>query len=176
MKPIDIQQFIDINYATEERKSRRKTGKKTQEFFTPWTIVKKMLDKVPEEDWRDPAKTFCEPCFGNGNFVLAIIYYRLSHGISLEDTFNTLYGVELMVDNVEECKQRIFNMLDDMELDYNRDALRDVLDAHLVCSDFFKWNFQEWREYSTEELKQIEKDKKKKNKKNVRCMPDEPTV
>lgn len=164
----DLKQYLDLTgYDNEVRRARRKTGEKTQEFFTPYEIVKKMCDKIPEEDWRDPHKTFLDPCCGNGQFILAIIYYRLSHGVSLEDTLKTTYAVELMQDNVEECKQRIFNMLDDMELDYNRDALRDVLDAHLVCSDFFEWNFQEWRKMTSEELKTTSKSPKKKNKKNV---------
>ena len=70
----NIQKFIDIDYATEERISRRKNPKvNTQEFFTPYSIVKKMCDKISEEDWSNPNKTFCEPSFGNGNFVLYII-------------------------------------------------------------------------------------------------------
>lgn len=70
----NIQKFIDIDYATEERISRRKNPKvNTQEFFTPYSIVKRMADKIPEEDWSNPNKTFCEPSFGNGNFVLYII-------------------------------------------------------------------------------------------------------
>ena len=37
-----IQQLLNIDkYATEERKSRRKGSKSTQEFFTPYEIVKR---------------------------------------------------------------------------------------------------------------------------------------
>ena len=44
-----IQQLLSLdNYATEERKARRKGSKSTQEFFTPYEIVKKMADKIPE--------------------------------------------------------------------------------------------------------------------------------
>ena len=44
-----IQQLLSIdNYATEERKARRKGSKSTQEFFTPYEIVKKMA-----EDFKD---------------------------------------------------------------------------------------------------------------------------
>ena len=35
----NIQQFIDHDYATDTRKDRRKV---TQEFFTPYSIVKRM--------------------------------------------------------------------------------------------------------------------------------------
>ena len=38
----NIQQFIYHDYATDSRVARRKTGKKTNEFFTPYFIVKRM--------------------------------------------------------------------------------------------------------------------------------------
>ena len=65
-----IKQLLNINdYATEIRIARRKGGQKsTQEFFTPYEIVKRMCDNVSENDWRNPDKTFLEPCFGNGQY------------------------------------------------------------------------------------------------------------
>lgn len=142
---IDIQQLIDLEYATDTRKSRRKGTNSTQEFFTPWTIVKKMCDKIPQSDWSNPEKTFLEPSFGNGNFVLAIIYYRLNAGIDWKTTLSTLYGIELMEDNVEECRERVLALLDAMDIDYDREEALSIMRRNLVCSDFFKWNFEEWR-------------------------------
>lgn len=50
----NIEQLLDLtNYATDTRVARRKTGKKTQEFFTPYSIVKRMCDKITDEDWSD---------------------------------------------------------------------------------------------------------------------------
>ena len=65
---MDIKKLIDTDYLTEIRKARRKGKNGTAEFFTPYSIVKKMCDKISEEDWSNPNKTFCEPTFGNGNF------------------------------------------------------------------------------------------------------------
>ena len=49
----DIKKFLDLNdYITPERKSRRKyclQGTGTGEFFTPYSIVKRMCDKVSDE-------------------------------------------------------------------------------------------------------------------------------
>ena len=58
----NIVEFLDLSdYATDIRKARRKGGtKSTQEFFTPYSIVKKMCDKISDEDWQDPSKTFCD--------------------------------------------------------------------------------------------------------------------
>ena len=101
-KNFNIEQFLDLSgYATDERVARRKNSDiNSQEFFTPYSIIKKMCDKISEEDWSDPEKTFCEPCFGNGQFILAIIYKRLIAGVDLMTTLKTLFGVELMEDNV----------------------------------------------------------------------------
>ena len=141
----DIKQFINNDYATEERKSRRKGSGSTQEFFTPFSIVKKMGNKIPDSDWSNSSKTFIEPCFGNGNFVLYIIYNRLQHNIDWKTTLSTLYGVELMQDNVDETKERVLNLLDQLEIDYDKQEATNIMNHNLVCSDFFKWDFENWK-------------------------------
>ena len=71
----NIEQFLDLSdYATDKRKARRKGVKSTQEFFTPYSIVKKMCDKISDEYWQNPSKTFLEPCCGHGNFIIYIIF------------------------------------------------------------------------------------------------------
>lgn len=140
-----IQQLLDLtNYATEERKARRKGLKSTQEFFTPYGIVKKMAEKVSDEVWADPTKTFCEPCFGNGQFVLYIIWNRIQHGVDYLTALKTCYGVELMQDNVEETYERIFNLLDLLKINYDKNNVLKILKKNLVCSDFFEWDFENW--------------------------------
>lgn len=140
-----IEQLLNINdYATETRKARRKGSKSTQEFFTPYEIVKKMAEKVSEEVWADPTKTFCEPCFGNGQFVLYIIWNRIRHGVDYLTAIKTCYGVELMQDNVKETYERIFNLLDSLEIDYDKNKVLRILKKNLVCSDFFEWDFENW--------------------------------
>lgn len=140
-----IQQLLDLtDYATEGRKARRKGSKSTQEFFTPYEIVKKMSEKVSEEVWADPTKTFCEPCFGNGQFVLYIIWNRIQHGVDYLTALTTCYGVELMQDNVEETYERIFNLLDLLKINYDKNNVLRILKKNLVCSDFFEWDFENW--------------------------------
>ena len=34
---------------------------KNGEVFTPKSLVEKMMDKIPEEKWKDPKATFLEP-------------------------------------------------------------------------------------------------------------------
>ena len=153
----NIENFLDLEgYDTNTRVSRRKgNSKSTQEFFTPYSIVKRMADKIPEEDWSNSDKTFCEPCFGNGQFVIYIIWNRLQHGIDWKTTLETCYGVELMQDNVYETHGRIIKLFDELGIDYDEDVAMDIMLRNLVCHDFFTWNFEEWRPYTNDELKKL---------------------
>ena len=155
----NIEDFLSLDgYDTDTRKSRRKNSKvNSQEFFTPYSIVLRMCNKVPEEDWADPDKTFCEPCFGNGQFVIYIIWNRLQHGIDWKTALETLFGVELMQDNVYETHGRIIKLFDALGIDYDEDIAMDIMLKNLVCHDFFTWNFEEWREMTEEEIKKSKK-------------------
>lgn len=141
---INIESFINRDYASEERISRRTGKNSTQEFFTPFSIVDRMCDKIPESDWTDSSKTFLEPSFGNGNFIVYIIWKRITSGISWHDALSTLYGVELMADNVQETKERICELLDKMEVKYDKAEVMNIMDKNLVCCDFFEWDFERW--------------------------------
>lgn len=145
----NIEQFLDLSdYATEERKDRRKNnknGKSTQEFFTPYSIVKKMCDKISDDDWSNPEKTFLEPAMGNGQFVIYIIWNRIQHGIDWKTALETCYGVELMQDNVDETYERIFDLFDKLNIDYDKDEALKIMHENLVCSDFFEWDFENWK-------------------------------
>ena len=157
---ITLQQLIDDykSHNTEVRKERRK---KTSEFYTPYSIVKKMMDKISADDWSDPEKTFCEPCFGDGNFVIGILYRRIvEYGIDWKTALETCYGVELMQDNVYETHGRIIKLFDALGIDYDEDEAMDIMLRNLVCHDFFTWDFEHWRPYTEEELKQISKKRK----------------
>ena len=163
---ITLQQLID-DYKSNNTEVRKERRKKTNEFYTPYSIVKKMMDKVPEEYWSDPEKTFCEPSFGDGNFIIAILYRRIvEHGIDWKTALETCYGVELMQDNVYETHGRIIKLFDALGIDYDEDDAMDIMLRNLVCHDFFTWDFEHWRPYTSDELKQISKKKTvKKTKK-----------
>lgn len=154
----DIEKFLDLSgYNTEERVNRRKTGKRTQEFFTPYSIVKRMCDKVSDEDWADPKKTFLEPSCGNGQFVIYMIYNRLQHGIDWKTALKTCFALDLMQDNIDEMKERVHKMLSQLCEDYNQAVATRIMDKNFVCHDFFTWNFEEWRPMTEEEIKKAKK-------------------
>ena len=151
----DIEKFIDIDYLTEDRIERKK---KTQEVFTPYCIVKKLMDNISEEDWADPDKTFLDPAGGNGNIVLGILYRRIhEYNIPWQKALENMYTLELMEDNVQESRQRVHELLRNIAPDYSPSVADEIMDKNFVCSDFFTWNFEEWHPYTEEELKKIKR-------------------
>lgn len=143
-----IEQIINKEYRTEDRLNRRTGELCTQEFFTPADIVFHMCDKVSPDKWKDTDANFLEPSFGNGNFLLAIIYLKIKNGSTPERALEHTYGVELMQDNVDEAKERILEMFDEFGYTYGKDLCKSIMDRNLVCSDFFKWDFENWKPVS----------------------------
>ena len=116
---------------------------KNGEVFTPKALVEKMMDKIPEEKWKDPKTTFLEPTFGSGNMLICMLERRISSGISPINALQTLFGVELMQDNVDLCKDRIRDVLRANKVKITK-KVNDIIDHNFVCSDFFKWDFENW--------------------------------
>ena len=139
-----IEQFIDHNYITDVRENRRRGNNGTQEFFTPFSIVQRMCNKIDDETWSDSSKTFLESSFGDGNFVCYIVWNRIQHGIDWQTALKTLYGVELQLDNVLECHDRVIDLLTKLGIEFDERTARKIMKKNLVCSDFFKWDFEHW--------------------------------
>ena len=141
----DIEKFLSLEgYATDKRQERRKGSGGSQEFFTPFKLIKKMGDKISEKAWSDPDKNFLEPCMGNGQMILYIIYNRIIHGIPWDITLSHLWGIDILEDNVRETHQRIHTLFEQMGIDYDKEMAQQIMDHNLVCSNFFDWDFQNW--------------------------------
>ena len=102
------------------------------EVFTPKWVVDKMLDQ-PEiaEKIADLSATFLEPSAGEGAFLVEILRRRLEIAADMStdaDTFginalrglSTLYGIELLEDNVEML---VMNMASTFERGYTQMAI-----------------------------------------------------
>jgi len=85
--------------------------KQTAEVFTPTSLVQEMLDKLEDENptlFSDPTKTFLDNSCGDGQFLSEIVIRKMERsGCTLEQALSTTYGVELMEDNVIECRKRL---------------------------------------------------------------------
>ena len=98
---------------TIDRLNRHKV---TQEDFTPLSVADPMLDTFGEDAFSDLSEdnNFLDPSCGIGNFMVNILNRRLKHCRTTDDALKALtsiYGIELMADNVEVCRQRLFDTI-----------------------------------------------------------------
>ena len=126
---------------TEETRQRRR--KSTAEIFTPIELVNKMLDKFSPESW-EPKKTFLDPAAGNGNFLVEVLRRKVEvHHHEPVQAISTIYAVELMADNVQELKSRLFHQMVGY-LGKDRDKLTvvlTILSKNIVCHDALTYDY-----------------------------------
>ncbi len=112
---------------------REKTRvKATGEVFTPTPLVEEILDKMDPESFKDPTKTFLDPSCGDGQFLASVLYRKLHSGIDFETALSTIYGVDLMDDNVELCRERLL---------CGREDLRHIVERNIVCHDALTYDY-----------------------------------
>lgn len=108
--------------AEQQVKSRQRVADHG-EVFTAEREVKAMCDLVKQETERIESR-FLEPACGNGNFLAEVLTRKLAvvksrYGKSPFDyerysvlAMTSLYGVDILEDNAEECRQRLFDIWD----------------------------------------------------------------
>ena len=121
-----------------KRKERRK---ETAEDFTPKELVSEMLNKLPEEVWLDPSKTFCDNSAGDGNFLIQVLQRKLDNGHDPLQALSTIYGVELMPDNVLEMKERLLSLIPSK---FYKKA-EEIVNTNIVCHNSLTWDFENWK-------------------------------
>lgn len=106
--------------------------KKTGEIFTPTALVQEILDKFSEEEFADASKTFLDPSCGNGQFLSEVLIRKLENGIDFATALGCIYGVDIMQDNVETCKERLLCGLEQH---------RHIVEKNIVCADALTYDF-----------------------------------
>ena len=120
------------------------------EVFTPSWMVEDMLDLVKFETDRIDSR-FLEPACGSGNFLKSVLNRKLD---TVQSKFGKseyernhqaifalmcIYGIELLLDNIEECRTnllKIFNAnLKISENDRLSRAAASVLKANILQGD-----------------------------------------
>ena len=120
------------------------------EVFTPEWLVNDMLDLVKDESERIDSR-FLEPACGSGNFLVKVLQRKLT---TVKEKFEKtdfeknhyallslmcIYGIELLPDNVVECKANMAEIFCDfLELDPSSElakAASFVLDKNIVLGD-----------------------------------------
>jgi len=120
--------------------NREHRVKQTSERFTPFALVNEMLDKLPHEVFIDPQKTFCDNSAGNGNFLIEVLRRKLDNNHPPLQALSTIYGVELMEDNVEEMKERLLELIPETQ---HKEA-KELLDKNIVAHNALTWDFENW--------------------------------
>ena len=138
---------------TELQKLRNSRRKITAEDFTPPALVNEMLDKLPAEVWT-PEKTFIDPAAGNGNFLIEVLRRKLALNHPPLQALSTIYGVELMPDNVEEMKQRLLDALPDLDDTQKQQAI-EIINHNIVCADALTFDYENWKSPANPKAKSL---------------------
>lgn len=107
--------------------------KATGEVFTPTWLVEEILDNMKQEMFVDSCKTFIDPACGDGQFLASVLYRKLQNGVDFEQALSTIYGVDLMPDNVELCQERLL---------CGREDLRHIVEQNIVCADGLRYHYR----------------------------------
>tara|TARA_B100000809_G_C14986558_1_gene476430 strand:+ start:473 stop:940 length:468 start_codon:yes stop_codon:yes gene_type:complete len=108
--------------------------KATGEVFTPTPLVQEILDTLDQSVFEDPTNTFIDPSgCGDGQFLGEVLIRKVENGIDFETALSTIYGVELMEDNVELCRERLL---------CKREDLRHIVERNIVCADTLRYHYR----------------------------------
>ena len=129
------------------------------EVLTGQCEVNAMLDLVKQETERIDSR-FLEPACGDGNFLSVILERKLAvvekrYGKSQLDferyavlAVSSVYGIDVLPDNVRDCQRRLFEVLDAIYTrlfkaavkDQCRDAVRFILAQNIIWGDALTLN------------------------------------
>lgn len=124
------------------------------EVFTNEREVKAMCDLVAQECDRIDSR-FLEPACGDGNFLAEILTRKLATVKKLYKSnpydyerysvlaVTSVYGVDILADNVAECRTRLFTLWDKdyksvckkSTNDEARDAVKYILSKNVLCGN-----------------------------------------
>jgi hypothetical protein len=124
------------------------------EVFTSEREVKAMLDLVKQETERIESR-FLEPACGTGNFLTEILNRKLSvveakyrrsqleFERNIVSAVSSIYGIDILENNVIECRKRLFDMVDEKYTalfkkkakDDVRKVIKFILEKNIIWGD-----------------------------------------
>ena len=107
--------------------------KDTGEVFTPTELVREMLKQIPIDQFTDPDKTFLDNSCGDGQFLGEVLIRKMENDSTFEEALSTVYGVDLMIDNVDLCRERLL---------CGREDLRHIVEKNIVCADALRYHYR----------------------------------
>jgi len=106
--------------------------KQLGEVFTPTPLVLEILEQLPPTVW-EQGKTYLDPTCGNGQFLAPVLIIKLALGHS--DALSTIYGVDIMQDNVDECRQRLIDIAGDTPGNW------EIVRNNIRCEDGLTYDY-----------------------------------
>ena len=123
-----------------ERKKAR--VKSTGEVFTPTDVVIETLNKLPQEYFSDPEQPFVDPSCGDGQYLGEVLIKKMENGLDFETALSTTFGVDLMQDNVDLCRERLL---------CGQEHLRYIVENNIVCHDGLTYDYNFGKEEPKDE-------------------------
>lgn len=165
----------DGSIASSPQKGKKQIKSKERvsqhgEVFTAEREVNAMLDLVAQETERIESR-FLEPACGDGNFLIEILrrklavcrkrveaqqYTQLQYERNAVLAVSSIYGIELLRDNAEACRKRLFSyfceqyeeLFADKCKQTCRDAVEYLLQKNIIMGDALTYkrvdNPKEW--------------------------------
>lgn len=106
------------------------------EIFTPTTKVQHILDNLERLDpkvFKNPEKTFIDNSCGDGQILSEALIRKIENGIPFEQALATIYGIDLMPDNVKLCQDRLL---------CGQEHLRHIVEQNIVCADALRYHYR----------------------------------
>ena len=111
----------------------------TAEVFTKTELVIEILDKIELTQpniFIENDKTFLDNCCGDGQFLSEVVIRKMERsGCNLMQALCTTYGVDLMEDNVNECKRRLAGPNPTPEI-------LEIVNRNIVCHDALTYDYK----------------------------------
>jgi hypothetical protein len=128
--------------------------KETEEIFTPTALVQSSLDLFEKQNpncFKNKTKTFLDNSCGDGQFLGEVLIRKLQNKIDFKTALSTIYGVDLMHDNIILCRTRLL---------CGREDLRHIVERNIVCADALKYHYRFDNSHPyDDEVEQIQKNK-----------------
>jgi len=107
--------------------------KATGEVFTPTEVAQRMLDTMDQSIFNDVNKTILDNSCGDGQLISEALIRKMENGSTFEQALSTIYGVDLMQDNVDLCRERLL---------CGREDLRHVVEQNIYQADALKFTYK----------------------------------
>jgi type I restriction-modification system DNA methylase subunit len=107
--------------------------KETQEVFTPTNMVREVLDQLPQEMFADPTQKIIDNSCGDGQFLSEALIRKVQSGVDFETALESIYGVDMMQDNVDFCRRRLL---------CGQEHLRHIVEKNIVCNDALTYKYK----------------------------------